>query len=69
MKFATGAATHTGLVRANNEDAFLVDTEPTRDDVALRMRLGLLGGEPTLAYELLDEAVIVGDPSEYAFVQ
>ena len=27
MKFATGAATHTGLVRANNEDAFLVDTE------------------------------------------
>ncbi len=25
MKFATGSATHTGLVRGNNEDAFLVD--------------------------------------------
>ena len=46
-----------------------VDAERARDDRALRMRLGLLGREPALADELLDEAVVVGDPAQRAVVQ
>ena len=46
-----------------------VDAERAGDDRALRVRLGLLGGEPALADELLDEAVVVGDAAQLAVVQ
>ena len=46
-----------------------VDAERARHDRALRVRFGLLGREPALAHELLDEAVVVGELRERAVVQ
>ena len=63
MKFATGAATHTGLVRDNNEDAFLVDDARALYAVADGIG-GHRGGEVAsrTAIEALRAAVASGRP-------
>ena len=46
-----------------------VDAERPRDDVALRVHGGLGRGEPTLALERGDQAVVVGDLLEHVLLQ
>ena len=47
----------------------LVDTERPGDDRPLRVHRGFVGGEPAVAHELFDEAVVGGDLAQLAVVQ
>ena len=46
-----------------------VDAERARDDRTLRVHGGLVRGEPAVAHELLDEAVVVGQLAQLAVAQ
>jgi serine/threonine protein phosphatase PrpC len=70
VRLATGSATHTGLVRGNNEDSFLVDDERALFAVADGMG-GHRGGEVAsrTAIEALRAAVAAGRPVNDAIVR
>ena len=58
-----------GIDRPQVDVDRLVDAEHPRDDVALRVDLGLLGGDAPLAHEVGDDAVVLGELRERAVAE